>query len=77
MRHAEGSADRGSAPNRARKGSRSIIRHGLQQLQAAKLVESADSKGRVVSSQGRAFLDGCAKEIMGPLAIENTELGKY
>jgi small subunit ribosomal protein S19e len=57
-----GSQDRGSKPNRFRKGSGSIIRKALQQLEAAGLILH-DKTGRRVSPAGMAFLDAMAQEV--------------
>jgi len=58
-----GSKNRGSKPNAFRKGSGSILRKSLQQLEAAGLV-SHDKTGRRVSPAGMAFLDSMAKETL-------------
>lgn len=58
-----GFVDRGSRPNRAVKGSRSIIRKSLMQLEAAGLVSKNKNNGRVVTPKGQAFLDNAAKEV--------------
>jgi small subunit ribosomal protein S19e len=72
-----GAADRGSKPDRAVKGSGSIIRQSLQQLEKAKLVQSLEKKGRMVTPEGRKFLDNIAHEIKMELGKENPELMKY
>ncbi len=72
-----GSRDRGARPNRAVKGSRAIIRLSLQQLEEAKLIQSVEGKGRVISPAGRSLLDAAAKEVMATLAVKNPELAKY
>ena len=58
-----GSKNRGSKPNAFRKGSGSILRKALQQLEAAGLVIH-DKTGRRVSPAGMAFLDGVAREVL-------------
>ncbi len=58
-----GFVDRGSRPNRAVKGSRSIIRKSLMQLEAAGLVSKNKNNGRVVTPKGQALLDNAAKEV--------------
>ena len=55
--------DRGSKPNRAVKGSRSIIRRSLMQLESAGLVAKNKNNGRVVTPKGQALLDNAAKEV--------------
>lgn len=56
--------DRGSRPNRAVKGSRSIIRKSLMQLESAGLVVRNKNNGRVVTPKGQALLDNSAKEVI-------------
>ncbi|MEW5759514.1 MAG: 30S ribosomal protein S19e [Candidatus Thermoplasmatota archaeon] len=58
-----GAKDRGDKPNRSRKGSGSIIRKALQQLENAGFVTNLKGKGRVVSNNGRKFMDNVAKEV--------------
>jgi len=58
-----GFADRGSKPNRAVKGSGSITRKCLMQLEASGLVMKDKKKGRIVTPKGRSLLDKIAKEI--------------
>ena len=55
--------DRGSKPNSAVKGSRSIIRRSLMQLESAGLVAKNKNNGRVVTPKGQALLDNAAKEV--------------
>jgi small subunit ribosomal protein S19e len=54
-----GSKNRGSRPNKFRKGSGAILRKVLQQLEAAGLVEKSKT-GRNISPAGRAFVDSIA-----------------
>jgi small subunit ribosomal protein S19e len=58
-----GYADRGSKPNKAVKGSGSIIRKCVMQLESSGLVVRDRNKGRVVSPKGRSLLDNVAKEV--------------
>lgn len=58
-----GFVDRGSRPNRAVKGSRSIIRKSLMQLETAGLVSKNKNNGRIVTPKGQALLDNAAKEV--------------
>lgn len=58
-----GPADRGSAPNRRAKGSGSIVRAALQQLETAGMVETIKGQGRRVTPKGRSFLDNAAHEV--------------
>ena len=57
-----GNKNRGSRPNAFRKGSGSILRKSLQQLEAAGLVIH-DKTGRRVSPTGMAFLDNLSQEV--------------
>jgi SSU ribosomal protein S19E len=68
---------RGSAPPHRRKGSGSVIRKILQQLEEAGLVEKAPGRGRVLSPRGRSLLDTTAREVMEELVKVRPELAKY
>jgi small subunit ribosomal protein S19e len=57
-----GNQNRGSRPNKFRKGSGSVLRKALQQLEAAGLVLH-DKTGRRVSPVGMAFLDNLSQEV--------------
>ncbi len=57
-----GKKDCGSKPSRWVKGSGSVIRKALQQLEAAGFVIH-DKTGRKISPQGTSFLDGVAYSI--------------
>jgi len=57
-----GNKNRGSRPNAFRKGSGSILRKSVQQLEAAGLIIH-DKTGRKVSPAGMAFLDAFAQEV--------------
>ena len=72
-----GAKDRKAKPYKAVKGSRSIIRHSLKQLESAGLVEADKNKGRIVTSKGQSLLDNTAREVMKVLASANPELSKY
>jgi small subunit ribosomal protein S19e len=72
-----GARDRRAKPYKAVKGSRSIIRHTLRQLEAAGLVQADKNRGRVVTSKGQSLLDNTARDIMKGLASEDPELSKY
>ncbi|MEM0379844.1 MAG: 30S ribosomal protein S19e [Desulfurococcaceae archaeon] len=67
----------GSAPEHFVKGSGSIVRKILQQLEREQLVKTIKGKGRVLTPQGRALLDRIAYEIMVDLARDRLELVKY
>jgi len=72
-----GKRDRGSAPNRARMGSRSIVRESLHQLESAGFVQAIKGKGRVVTAQGRKLLDNAAHDVAKELEAKMPELKKY
>lgn len=72
-----GRRDRGSAPYHPRKGSRSIVREGLKQLQSLGLVQVVGKQGRVISPQGQAYLDNKAYELLQALAKEEPAVAKY
>jgi small subunit ribosomal protein S19e len=57
-----GFADRGSKPNKAVKGSRSVARKCLMQLEASGLIAKNKNNGRIVTAKGRALLDAAARE---------------
>jgi small subunit ribosomal protein S19e len=60
-----GFVDRGSRPNKAAKGSRSIIRKSLMQLESAGLVAKNKNNGRIITPKGQALLDNAANEVSG------------
>jgi len=57
-----GNKNRGSKPDRFKPGSGAIIRDVLQQMEQAGLITKS-SRGRTVTSSGRAFLDAAAREV--------------
>jgi len=57
-----GKKNRGSRPNAFRKGSGSILRKSLQQLEAAGLIIH-DKTGRKVSPAGMSFMDNLSHEV--------------
>ncbi len=76
----------GVAPEHFAKGSGSIVRKILQQLEKARLVVKVYTKtakgkkvclGRALSPAGRSLLDRLAFEILKEMARENPELAKY
>lgn len=65
LRRDYGGPDRQTVgPAHARKGSGSIVRNALQQLEAAGLVETVEGEGRQVTASGRSFLDNAAHELV-------------
>ncbi len=63
-----GSKNRGSKPNKTVKGSGSILRKAVQQLEAAGYLAKQKSGGRVVTPAGASFLDGVAYSIVSESA---------
>ncbi|MCL5254485.1 MAG: 30S ribosomal protein S19e [Candidatus Thermoplasmatota archaeon] len=72
-----GSSDRGSKPNAAVKGSGSITRLSLQQLEKAGLIQRQKNQGRVVTARGRSLIDDTAHEVLQELLKANPEMEKY
>ena len=72
-----GKRNRGSAPYHAVKGSRTILREAIHQLEKSGYVVMNKSRGRVVTPKGRKFLDNTAHEILKELAKANPDLAKY
>ena len=62
-----GSKNRGSKPNKTVKGSGSVLRKAVQQLEAAGYLAQQKS-GRVVTPAGVSFLDGVAYRIVSESA---------
>jgi small subunit ribosomal protein S19e len=58
-----GNKNRGSKPNAFRKGSGSILRKSLQQLETAGLIIH-DKTGRRVSPEGMKFLDNLSQDVL-------------
>lgn len=72
-----GKRDRGSKPYRAVKGSGSIIRTILQQLEDAGLVTKVRGRGRMLTPKGQSLVDNTAYEVKQELIEEYPELKKY
>lgn len=73
-----GKRRRGSSPHHSAKGSRSIIRTVLQQLdETGYLEQTKDPAGRQVTPEGQSFLDNVAHDVQQELADERPELAKY
>ncbi len=68
---------RGSAPAHPRRGSRSIAREAMQQLESLGYLSKAEKKGRTITPAGRKLLDHLAHEILLEMAKSNPELTKY
>jgi len=71
-----GNRDRGSNPNQFRKGSGSILRKALQQLEAEGFVEKVKG-GRQVSAKGRSFIDGVAHSLREAATKATPALAQY
>lgn len=72
-----GKRNRGAAPYKAVKGSRTILREAIHQLEKGGFVSANKSKGRVVTPKGRSFLDNAANEVFTELVKTRPELAKY
>lgn len=72
-----GPRDRGSKPNKAMTGSRSIVRVSLKQLEACGFVVKHKKEGRAISPQGQKFINNTAHEVMQELVKTNPDMAKY
>jgi len=68
---------RGVKPAHFEKSGGAIIRHILQQLEAAGLAAMANRKGRVISPKGRSLLDALSTQIKRELERGMPELKVY
>ena len=68
---------RGAKPDHVKKGSGSIVRHSLQQLEEEGLVETVKGRGRRITPKGQSLLDRLAHEIKMKLQKTQPELVKY
>lgn len=71
-----GKKNRGSKPHRKMKGSGSIIRNLVQQLEKIGYIESTKD-GRVISSSGRSMIDNLSFKLKNELLNKYPELKKY
>ncbi|UUX92770.1 30S ribosomal protein S19e [Methanoplanus endosymbiosus] len=71
-----GKKNRGSKPSSFRKGSGSVIRKILQQLEAAGFIINTP-EGRKVSPAGRSFMDKAAKDAMESVTESVPAMAKY
>jgi small subunit ribosomal protein S19e len=71
-----GKKNRGSKPSQFRKGSGSILRKSLQQLETAGFVIH-DKTGRKVSPAGASFIDNIAHDLKPGVSKKIPELAKY
>ena len=58
------------------KGSRSIIRKALQQLESAGLIEEDKPKGRKVTKQGRKLLHEISEAVIERIVAQTPESGE-
>jgi len=72
-----GARDRGSKPDRARKGSGSIAREALQQLEKEKLVEAVKAQGRRCTPAGQKLVDQASYEVKQKVVAKVPALAKY
>lgn len=75
--HFGGPRNRGSKPERATRGSGSIARTALKQLEEAGLLAQIKGRGRTVTPKGRALLDNEAHAVMEKIVKEIPTLSKY
>lgn len=66
----------GNKPIHHSKGSGSIAREALQQLEKAGFVKNQKT-GRIISPSGQAFMDDSANEVKLELIKTNPEMAKY
>lgn len=71
-----GKKDNGSQPFHKAKGSGSIARKSVQQLEAAGFLQKVKD-GRTVSPKGRSMMDNAAHELKQELLEKIPELAKY
>ncbi len=72
-----GRRDDGSAPYHPRRGSRSVAREAMQQLESLGYLSKLEKKGRSITPAGRKLLDRIAHDILLEMAKSNPELMKY
>ncbi len=72
-----GRRDDGSAPYHPRRGSRSIAREAMQQLESLGYLSKLEKRGRTITPAGRKLLDNLSHEILLEMAKSNPELTKY
>ena len=68
---------RGAKPEHVRKGSGSIIRHLLQQLEEEDLIQTIRGQGRRITGRGQSLLDRVAHEIKMKIQKKMPDLVKY
>ena len=71
-----GKKNRGSMPSRFKRGSGSVTRKILQQLEKAGYIVNTP-EGRIVSPAGRSFLDGVSNSMKSDVAEKIPAIEKY
>ncbi|RLG24298.1 30S ribosomal protein S19e [Methanosarcinales archaeon] len=71
-----GTKNNGSKPHHSERGSGSILREALKQLEKAGFIESSKD-GRLISPKGQSFLDNTSFEVKTELVKELPALEKY
>jgi len=72
-----GRKNRGHAPEHFYRAGGAIIRKILHQLADAGFVTTIEKKGRVVTNEGRSFLDHLAYELLKELKKKDSAIEKY
>jgi small subunit ribosomal protein S19e len=72
-----GRKSKGSIGKHKSPGGGAIVRHALQQLERAGLVQTVVGKGRVLTSEGRSLLDRLSFEVKKQLEKSIPKLEKY
>ncbi|MFQ5831529.1 MAG: 30S ribosomal protein S19e [Candidatus Thorarchaeota archaeon] len=68
---------RGTKPNKFHKGSGSIVRTALQQLERAGFIKKRGNKGREMTNIGRSYMDKLSTGLRKELAKAIPELENY
>ncbi len=68
---------RGVKPNKFHKGSGSVVRTALQQLERAGFIRKQGSKGRVLTDVGRSYMDKVSAKLKVELAKAIPGLERY
>lgn len=71
-----GKKDRGANPYKKMKGSGSVLRKSVQQLEDAGYIRKLKT-GRIISPAGQSLLDNAAYETRVELSKDMPELAKY
>ncbi len=72
-----GRQNKGSKPHKAKKGSGTIIRRAVQQLEKAGYIQKIKGKGRVLTPKGQSFMDNASKDVLKKIESYYPELNKY